>query len=57
METDLGVKYLKWSKLRELVAKILINCFKAVKFTEILTQQSSRLGAGILLEYLLGESH
>ena len=40
---DIGVKYLKWSKLRELVAKILINCFKAVKFTEILTQQRCSL--------------
>ena len=40
---DIGVKYLKWSKLRELVAKILINCFKAVKFTEILTQHRCSL--------------
>ena len=40
---DVGVKYLKWSKLGELVAKILINCFKAVKFTEILTQQRCTL--------------
>ena len=40
---DVGVKYLKWSKLGELVAKILINCFKAVKFTEILTQQHCTL--------------
>ena len=40
---DVGVKYLKWAKLGELVAKILINCFEAVKLTEILTQQ--QLGA------------